>query len=113
MAGHNLELEVWKFIFFKETLSEPLNGEVTEETGKTSLTAEEETANEVLSGESKLQSESQEEPLTLYVPLILESPAKPSEVTVSEKVRELQQNVKLSFLQSVHILLIFLLLSNR
>ncbi|KFW69376.1 Soluble lamin-associated protein of 75 kDa [Pygoscelis adeliae] len=64
----------------------PLNGEVTEETGKTSLTAEEETANEVLSGESKLQSESQEEPLTLFVPLILESPAKPSEVTVSEKV---------------------------
>ncbi|KAM6226319.1 soluble lamin-associated protein of 75 kDa [Spheniscus humboldti] len=70
----------------EETLSEPLNGEVTEETDKTSLTAEEETANEVLSGESKLQSESQEEPLTLFVPLILESPAKPSEVTVSEKV---------------------------
>ncbi|KAF1645538.1 Soluble lamin-associated protein of 75 kDa, partial [Eudyptes chrysocome] len=70
----------------EETLSEPLNGEVTEETSKTSLTAEEETANEVLSGESKLQSESQEEPLTLFVPLILESPAKPSEVTVSEKV---------------------------
>ncbi|KAF1663818.1 Soluble lamin-associated protein of 75 kDa, partial [Aptenodytes patagonicus] len=70
----------------EETPSEPLNGEVTEETGKTSLTAEEETANEVLSGESKLQSESQEEPLTLFVPLILESPAKPSEVTVSEKV---------------------------
>ncbi|XP_074992956.1 soluble lamin-associated protein of 75 kDa isoform X2 [Calonectris borealis] len=71
----------------EETLSEPLNGEVTEETGKTSLTAEEETANEVLSGESKLQSESQgEEPLTLFVPLILESSAKPSEDTVSEKV---------------------------
>ncbi|KFW06627.1 Soluble lamin-associated protein of 75 kDa [Fulmarus glacialis] len=71
----------------EETLSEPLNGEVTEETGKSSLMAEEETANEVLSGESKLQSESQgEEPLTLFVPLILESPAKPSEDTVSEKV---------------------------
>uniref|UniRef100_A0A8C3PGR2 F169A protein n=1 Tax=Calidris pygmaea TaxID=425635 RepID=A0A8C3PGR2_9CHAR len=69
-----------------ETPSEPLNGEVTEETGKTSLMAEEETANEVLSGELKLQSESQgEEPLTLFVPLILEPPAKPAEDTVSEK----------------------------
>ncbi|XP_075344976.1 soluble lamin-associated protein of 75 kDa-like isoform X3 [Mycteria americana] len=69
----------------EETPSEPLNGEVTEEIGKTSLMAEEETANEVLGGESKLQSESQgEEPLMLFVPLILESPAKPSEDTVSE-----------------------------
>ncbi|XP_037228332.1 soluble lamin-associated protein of 75 kDa-like [Falco rusticolus] len=69
----------------EETPSEPLNGEVTEEIGKTSLMAEEETENEVLGGESKLQSESQgEEPLTLFVPLILESPAKPSEDTVSE-----------------------------
>lgn len=65
-----------------------------EETGKTSLMAEEETANEVVSGESKLQSESQgEEPLMLFVPLILESQAKPSEDTVSEKVRELKQDV--------------------
>ncbi|NXN68773.1 F169A protein, partial [Himantopus himantopus] len=71
----------------EETPSEPFNGEVTDETGKTSLTAEEETANEVLSGELKLQSESQgEEPLTLFVPLILEPPAKPSEDTISEKV---------------------------
>ncbi|NWY56355.1 F169A protein, partial [Chionis minor] len=71
----------------EETPSEPLNGEVTEETGKTSLMAEEEAANEVLSGELKLQSESQgEEPLTLFVPLILEPLAKPSEDTVSEKV---------------------------
>lgn len=71
----------------ERTQSEPLNGEVTEETGKTSLMAEEETANEVLSAESKLQSESQgEEPLTLFVPLIIESPAKPSEDPVSEKV---------------------------
>ncbi|NXN49855.1 F169A protein, partial [Rynchops niger] len=53
----------------------PLNGEIAEETGKTSLVAEEETADEVLSGE-----------LTLLVPLILEPPAKPSEDTVSEKV---------------------------
>ncbi|XP_025962472.1 soluble lamin-associated protein of 75 kDa-like isoform X1 [Dromaius novaehollandiae] len=66
---------------------EPLNGEVTEETAKTSLTAEEETANEVLGGELKLQSESPgEEPLTLFVPLILEPPAKPLEDTVSDKV---------------------------
>ncbi|NXW38498.1 F169A protein, partial [Phaetusa simplex] len=72
----------------EETPSEPLNGEITEETGKTSLVAEEETADEVLSGE-----------LTLLVPLILEPPAKPSEDTVSEKVRELKQNVKSSFLQ--------------
>ncbi|XP_069631541.1 soluble lamin-associated protein of 75 kDa-like isoform X3 [Haliaeetus albicilla] len=69
----------------EETPSEPLNDEVTEEIGKTSLMAEEETANEFLGGESKLQSESQgEEPLTLFVPLILESPAKPSEDSVSE-----------------------------
>lgn len=52
--------------------------------------AEEEAANEVLDGESKLQSESQEEPLTLLVPLILESPTKPAEEAVSEKVRELK-----------------------
>ncbi|NXW85604.1 F169A protein, partial [Alopecoenas beccarii] len=70
----------------EEGPSEPLNGEVTEETSKTSFMAEEEMANEVLSGESKLQVESQEEPLTLIVPLILEAPAKPSEDTVSEKV---------------------------
>ncbi|XP_074021593.1 soluble lamin-associated protein of 75 kDa-like [Numenius arquata] len=69
----------------EETPSEPLNGEGIEEIGKTSLMTEEETANEVLGGESKLQSESQgEEPLTLFIPLILESPAKPSEDTVSE-----------------------------
>ncbi|KAJ7413711.1 Soluble lamin-associated protein of 75 kDa [Willisornis vidua] len=71
----------------EDTPSEPLNGEVTEETDKTSLMAEEETANEVPSDESKLQSESQgKEPLTLFVPLVLESPAKSSEDTVSEKV---------------------------
>ncbi|NXE44656.1 F169A protein, partial [Casuarius casuarius] len=71
----------------EEIPPEPLNGEVTEETGKTSLTAEEETANEVLGGESKLQCESRgEEPLTLFVPLILEPPAKPLEDTVSDKI---------------------------
>ncbi|NXG42011.1 F169A protein, partial [Psilopogon haemacephalus] len=70
----------------KESLTEPFNGEVTEEPGKTSLMDEVETSNEVLSGESKLQPENQEEPLMLFVPLILESQAKPSEDTVSEKV---------------------------
>lgn len=74
--------------------------------------AEEETANEALGGESKLQSESQgEEPVTLLVPFILESPAKPSEDTVSDKVRAWKQNV--FFLKDVHILLFFLLLSKR
>ncbi|XP_075267722.1 soluble lamin-associated protein of 75 kDa [Opisthocomus hoazin] len=71
----------------EETPSEPLNGEAAGETGKTSLMAEEETAKEVPSGEPKSQSESQgEEPLMLFVPLMLESLAKPSEDTVSEKV---------------------------
>ncbi|NXY64796.1 F169A protein, partial [Callaeas wilsoni] len=71
----------------EEMPSEPLNGEVTEETGKTSLMAEGETVNEVPSGESKLLSENQgKEPVTLFVPLILEAPAKPPEDTESEKV---------------------------
>ena len=70
--------------------------------------AEEETAKEVPSGEPKSQSESQgEEPLMLFVPLMLESLAKPSEDTVSEKVREWKQNVKSPFLQSVHICCFF------
>ncbi|XP_069737251.1 soluble lamin-associated protein of 75 kDa [Phaenicophaeus curvirostris] len=71
----------------EETTAEPLNGEAAEETGKTLPMAEEGTANEVLSGELKLQSANQgEEPLTLFVPLILEPAAKPSEDTVPEKV---------------------------
>uniref|UniRef100_A0A8C2SPJ9 Family with sequence similarity 169 member A n=1 Tax=Coturnix japonica TaxID=93934 RepID=A0A8C2SPJ9_COTJA len=68
------------------TPSESLNGEVAEETAKTLVMAEEETANEVLGGESKLQSKSQEEPLTLLVPLILEPTTKPSEDAVSKEV---------------------------
>ncbi|XP_010018249.1 PREDICTED: soluble lamin-associated protein of 75 kDa [Nestor notabilis] len=75
-----------KLIEEEESLSESLNGEVTEGISKTYIVAELETANEVQSSESKLQSESQgEEPLTLFVPLILESAAKLSEDTVSEK----------------------------
>ncbi|KGL83353.1 Soluble lamin-associated protein of 75 kDa [Tinamus guttatus] len=71
----------------EETRPESFNGEVAEESGKTSLMAEEETVSEVLSGDSKLHSENRgEEPLTLFVPLVLEPPAKPSEDTVSDKV---------------------------
>ncbi|NWY69120.1 F169A protein, partial [Erithacus rubecula] len=71
----------------EEMPSEPLNGEVAEETGKTSLMAEGETVNEVPSGESKLLSENQgKEPVTMFAPLTLDAPAKPSEDTESEKV---------------------------
>ncbi|NXR40957.1 F169A protein, partial [Zosterops hypoxanthus] len=70
----------------EEMPPEPLNGEVAEETGKTSLMAEGETVNEVPSGESKLLSENQgKEPVTLFVPLTLDAPAKPPEDTESEK----------------------------
>ncbi|XP_067424992.1 soluble lamin-associated protein of 75 kDa [Emydura macquarii macquarii] len=70
-----------------ETELEPLNGELTEETIKTSLMTEEETASEILDGESKLQSDSpEEESLTLFVPLILDSSVKSSEDTTSDKV---------------------------
>ncbi|NWR01859.1 F169A protein, partial [Paradoxornis webbianus] len=70
----------------EEMPPEPLNGEVAEETGKTSLVAEGETVNEVPGGESKLPSENQgKEPMTLFVPLTLDAPAKPPEDTESEK----------------------------
>ncbi|KAM6392017.1 LOW QUALITY PROTEIN: soluble lamin-associated protein of 75 kDa [Rhynochetos jubatus] len=81
----------------EETPSEPLISEVTEESGKTSLTAEEETADEAVSGESKVQSESQgEESLMLLEPLILESLAKPSEDTVSEEVLNADESEELT-----------------
>ncbi|EMP31417.1 hypothetical protein UY3_11443 [Chelonia mydas] len=71
----------------EETESEPLNGELTEKTIKPSLMTEEETASEILDGESKLQSDNpEEESLTLFVPLILDSSAKSSEDTASDKV---------------------------
>ncbi|NXU79413.1 F169A protein, partial [Oreotrochilus melanogaster] len=64
----------------------PLNGEVTEETGKTSHVSEEKTVNEVQSGEPEMHSESQgEESVVDCVPVILESSAKPSDDTLSEK----------------------------
>ncbi|XP_066036843.1 soluble lamin-associated protein of 75 kDa isoform X1 [Chamaea fasciata] len=70
----------------EEMPPEPLNGEVAEETGKTSLVAEGETVNEVPGGESKLLSENQgKEPMTLFVPLTLDAPAKSPEDTESEK----------------------------
>ncbi|RMC16424.1 hypothetical protein DUI87_06753 [Hirundo rustica rustica] len=81
-SGQRMEVETQ----LSEMPSEPLNGEVTEETGKTSLVAEGETVNEVPSGESKLPSENQgKEPVTLFVPLTLDTPAKPPEDTESEK----------------------------
>ncbi|XP_042660580.1 soluble lamin-associated protein of 75 kDa isoform X2 [Tyto alba] len=67
------------------TPSEPLNGEVTEGTGRPSHTGEEEIANQVQSGESELQAENQDL-VTLFVPIIVEPQAKPSENTVSEEV---------------------------
>ncbi|XP_041342183.1 soluble lamin-associated protein of 75 kDa [Pyrgilauda ruficollis] len=71
----------------EEMPSEPFNGEVAEETAKTSLMPEGEMVNEVPSGESKLLSENQgKEPVTLFVPLTLDAPAKPPEDTESEKV---------------------------
>ncbi|XP_014741831.1 PREDICTED: soluble lamin-associated protein of 75 kDa isoform X2 [Sturnus vulgaris] len=71
----------------EEMPSEPLNGEVAEETGKTSLMSEGETVNEVPSGELKLLSENQgKEPVTLFVPLTPDAPAKLPEDTESEKV---------------------------
>nr|XP_030114426.3 soluble lamin-associated protein of 75 kDa isoform X3 [Taeniopygia guttata] len=71
----------------EEMPSEPLNGEVAEETGKASLMAEGETVNEVPSGESKLLSENQgKEPVMPFIPLTLDAPAKPPEDTESEKI---------------------------
>ncbi|XP_009866213.1 PREDICTED: soluble lamin-associated protein of 75 kDa [Apaloderma vittatum] len=71
----------------EEIPSEPLNGEVTEETDNTPLLAGEKTANEIPSSESKLQSENQEEePVTVFIPVMLESQAKPSADSMSEKV---------------------------
>ncbi|XP_063279451.1 soluble lamin-associated protein of 75 kDa-like isoform X2 [Prinia subflava] len=70
----------------EEMPSEPLNGEVAEETGKASLMAEGETVNEVPGGESRLLSENQgKEPVALSVPLTPDTPAKPPEDTESEK----------------------------
>ncbi|XP_009980425.1 PREDICTED: soluble lamin-associated protein of 75 kDa, partial [Tauraco erythrolophus] len=69
----------------EEIPSDSLNSEVTEETDKTSLMAEEETGNEVLSGESQLKAESQEETAVVAAPLIHDSSAESSEDTIVEK----------------------------
>lgn len=59
---------------------------------KVSIVTEGSTTNEVLDGESKLQSDSSEETtLTLLVPLILDSSGKSTEDSddnISDKVRE-------------------------
>lgn len=59
---------------------------------KVSIVTEGSTTNEVLDGESKLQSDSSEEAtLTLLVPLILDSSGKSTEDSddnISDKVRE-------------------------
>ncbi|XP_060617646.2 soluble lamin-associated protein of 75 kDa [Anolis sagrei] len=61
----------------EETGIEPLNGELMEDAIKVSIVTEGQAANEVMDGESKLQSEgSDEATLTLLVPLILDSSVK-------------------------------------
>uniref|UniRef100_A0A8C7DS85 Family with sequence similarity 169 member A n=1 Tax=Naja naja TaxID=35670 RepID=A0A8C7DS85_NAJNA len=79
--------------FFKETDMEPINGEIMENAIKVSIMTEGSTANEVLDGESKLQSDSSEETtLTLLVPLILDSSGKSTEDSddnISDKVENL------------------------
>ncbi|XP_062984711.1 soluble lamin-associated protein of 75 kDa [Elgaria multicarinata webbii] len=72
---------------------EPLNGELMEDAIKVSIVSEGQTANEVMDGESKLQSESSEEAtLTLLVPLILDPSVKcteDSDDNVSDKVENM------------------------
>uniref|UniRef100_A0A8C7DS79 Family with sequence similarity 169 member A n=1 Tax=Naja naja TaxID=35670 RepID=A0A8C7DS79_NAJNA len=77
----------------EETDMEPINGEIMENAIKVSIMTEGSTANEVLDGESKLQSDSSEETtLTLLVPLILDSSGKSTEDSddnISDKVENL------------------------
>uniref|UniRef100_A0A670XXZ1 Family with sequence similarity 169 member A n=1 Tax=Pseudonaja textilis TaxID=8673 RepID=A0A670XXZ1_PSETE len=72
---------------------EPINGEIMENAIKVSIVTEGSTTNEVLDGESKLQSDSSEETtLTLLVPLILDSSGKSTEDSddnISDKVENL------------------------
>ncbi|ETE64698.1 hypothetical protein L345_09529, partial [Ophiophagus hannah] len=77
----------------EETDMEPINGEIMENAIKVSIMTEGSTTNEVLDGESKLQSDSSEETtLTLLVPLILDSSGKSTEDSddnISDKVENL------------------------
>uniref|UniRef100_A0A670XVJ2 Family with sequence similarity 169 member A n=1 Tax=Pseudonaja textilis TaxID=8673 RepID=A0A670XVJ2_PSETE len=77
----------------EETDMEPINGEIMENAIKVSIVTEGSTTNEVLDGESKLQSDSSEETtLTLLVPLILDSSGKSTEDSddnISDKVENL------------------------
>lgn len=64
-----------------------MNGEIVDDTLKTSLTTEEEdSASEVLDEELKLQSFNSGEDSATLVPLVVES-SKPSEAVAQEKVR--------------------------
>uniref|UniRef100_A0A9L0JYG6 Family with sequence similarity 169 member A n=1 Tax=Equus asinus TaxID=9793 RepID=A0A9L0JYG6_EQUAS len=69
----------------KESELEPVNGEIVDDTLKTSLTTEEEdSASEVLDEELKLQSFNSGEDSATLVPLVVES-SKPSEAVAQEK----------------------------
>lgn len=64
-----------------------MNGEIVDDTLKTSLTTEEEdSASEVLDEELKLQSFSSGEDSAALVPLVVDS-SKPAEAVAQEKVR--------------------------
>ncbi|XP_058025160.1 soluble lamin-associated protein of 75 kDa isoform X2 [Ahaetulla prasina] len=80
----------------EETDIEPINGEIMENAIKVSIVTEGSTTNEVLDGESKLQSDSSEEAtLTLLVPLILDSSGKSTEDSddnISDKVENLAES---------------------
>ncbi|XP_037385610.1 soluble lamin-associated protein of 75 kDa isoform X2 [Talpa occidentalis] len=69
----------------KESELEPMNGEIMDDTLKTSLTTEEEdSTSEVLDEELKLQSFNSNEDSTNLVPLVVES-SKPSEAVAQDK----------------------------
>ncbi|XP_006167852.1 LOW QUALITY PROTEIN: soluble lamin-associated protein of 75 kDa [Tupaia chinensis] len=73
----------------KESESEPMNGEIMDDTLKTSLiTEEEDSTSEVLDEELKLQSFNSNEDSTNLVPLVVES-SKPSEAVVADKTPQI------------------------
>ncbi|ELV11056.1 Protein FAM169A, partial [Tupaia chinensis] len=80
----------------KESESEPMNGEIMDDTLKTSLiTEEEDSTSEVLDEELKLQSFNSNEDSTNLVPLVVES-SKPSEAVVADKDRRTSRKRKKS-----------------
>uniref|UniRef100_A0A8C0M2D0 Family with sequence similarity 169 member A n=2 Tax=Canis lupus familiaris TaxID=9615 RepID=A0A8C0M2D0_CANLF len=69
----------------KDSELEPMNGEIMDDTLKTSLiTEEEDSASEVLDEEMKLQSLNSSEDSTAFVPLVVE-PSKPPETVAQDK----------------------------